>query len=214
MALNIKAFVFNMFGINTYVVWDQASRQAMIVDPGMIDADEQQTLTDYIAANSLSVTHMVNTHMHLDHIFGNEFIRRTYGVQVEANKCDEPFGLNREAQARRFGLRGSFPPVGVDRPLNESDTISLGDSEFVVLHIPGHSPGSIVLYNRRYGFLLSGDVLFRGSIGRTDLAMGNHDELVEGIQTKLLTLPPDTVVYPGHGPATTIADELRGNPYV
>lgn len=214
MALNIKAFVFNMFGINTYVVWDQESRQAMIVDPGMIDTAEQQILTDYIDANHLSVTHLVNTHMHLDHIFGNDFTRRAYGLQVEANKSDEPLGLNREAQARRFGLRGDFPPIGIDRSLDEGDTISLGDSEFIVLHIPGHSPGSIVLYNKKYGFLLSGDVLFRGSIGRTDLAMGNHDELVEGIRTKLLTLPPDTTVYPGHGPATTIANELRSNPYV
>ncbi|MDE6490195.1 MAG: MBL fold metallo-hydrolase, partial [Muribaculaceae bacterium] len=146
MALNIKSFVFNMFGINTYVVWDQDTRQAMVVDPGMIDTREQQTLTNYIDSNHLSVTHLVNTHMHLDHIFGNDFTKSAYGVQVEANKNDEPFGLNREAQARRFGLRGDFAPAGIDRSLDEGDTISLGDNEFVVLHIPGHSPGSIVLY--------------------------------------------------------------------
>lgn len=203
-----------MFGLNTYVVWDQTSREAMIIDPGMINNAEEQILSDYISSNHLKVTNLINTHLHLDHTFGNDYVKLAYGVNLQAHSADAPLGEQRAEQGRRFGLRVNLPPVHIDWQLTEGDHIKLGSSSFDILHVPGHSPGSIVLYDKTDHCLFAGDVLFRHSIGRTDLPGGNHAQLLSGIRNKLFTLPPDTIVYPGHGPATTIGDELNGNPFV
>lgn len=214
MPLCIKSFTFNMFGVNTYIVWESESREAMIVDPGMVDVSEQQALDSYITLNGLTVVHIINTHMHLDHIFGNDAATGRYNVPVEAHAADAPLGINREAQARQFGIRGTFRPQHIGRLLDENTTITLGKEQLGIIHIPGHSPGSIALHSATGKFVISGDVIFPGSIGRTDLALGNHRQLIAGIRTKLLTLPADTVIYPGHGTATSVARELRDNPYV
>ncbi|MDE7443114.1 MAG: MBL fold metallo-hydrolase [Muribaculaceae bacterium] len=212
--MNIKSFKFNMFGLNTYVVWDIATRKAMIIDPGMINEAEEHKLDTYIKDNNIEVTHLVNTHLHLDHTFGNDHVKRKYALPLQAHEADAPLGLTRAEQCRRFGLRGNADPVIIDKKLSEGDLITLGNTKFEVLHIPGHSPGSIVLYDSADSCIFVGDVLFQRSIGRTDLPGGNHVQLINGIRSKLLTLPPDTIVYPGHGPATTIGEELYGNPFV
>lgn len=210
----IKNFVFNMFGVNTYVVWDETTRETMIVDPGMTDAGEEDILYRYIETNHLNVTHIVNTHMHLDHIFGDHAATGHYGLPVEAHMAEAPFGTNLEAQARQFGIRGQFQPQPIGKFLNEGDVLKIGDDAIRIIHIPGHSPGSIALYSADNRFIISGDVIFPGSIGRTDLAMGDHALLIAGIRKKLMTLPSDTVIYPGHGNPTTVEAELRSNPYI
>lgn len=213
--LKIKQFIFNPFGESTYVVSDEDSREAIVVDPGMTEAAEQQRLDAYIEDNGLTVTGVVNTHMHLDHCFGDNYVRDRYGARVHAHPADAPLGAELGNQARRFGmvLPGTAGKVEIDVPLRQGDTIYLGKEKLQVLHVPGHSPGGIALYSPTGKFLLSGDSLFAGSIGRTDLEGGDMDALIEAVRDKLLTLPPDTLVLPGHGPSTTIARELASNPF-
>lgn len=203
-----------MFGVNTYVVWDEATLEAAVIDPGMIDEAEERVLDDFIERHHLKVTHLINTHMHLDHTFGDRHIKNRYGVKIEGHQNDEFLGENIPAQARAFGIGNEVAPVEIDKVLHEGDKIALGDETIEVLHLPGHSPGSLVLYVPSSGFLVAGDVLFKNSIGRTDLAGGNGPELINGIETKIMTLPPETIVYPGHGPATTVGDEATFNPYL
>lgn len=212
--MKIQKFTFNMFGVNTYILWDEASREAAVVDPGMIDEAEERVLDDFIKRNDLKVTHLINTHMHLDHTFGDRHIKKLYGVGVEGHQSDDFLGENLPAQARAFGIGQEVTPIEIERNLREGDKIMIGDEALEVLHVPGHSPGSLVLYAPKSRFLLAGDVIFKNSIGRTDLAGGNGPELIDGIQSKIMTLPPDTIVYPGHGPSTTIGSEATFNPYL
>lgn len=213
--LKIKAFQFNMFGINTYVVWDPVTLDAAIIDPGMIDKSEESVLDSFIEKNKLNVTQLINTHMHVDHVFGVPHIRSRYGVELKASAADTFLGRQAPAQARMFGLSANdVEPVEADVTIGDGDHITVGSEEAVVLAVPGHSPGSVVLYFPESKFVITGDVLFQGSIGRTDLVAGNHPLLIEGIRNKLLTLPADTVVYPGHGAPTTIGIEKRSNHYL
>lgn len=214
--LSIKQFIFNPFGESTYIVSDDASHEAIVVDPGMIDAEEQERLDSYISSKGLKVSGVVNTHMHLDHCFGDNYVRDRYGVKVSAHAADAHLGESISEQARRFGmiLRGHTAKVEIDVPLKDGDTIYLGNERLEVLHVPGHSPGGIALYSPTGKFLLSGDSLFAGSIGRTDLEGGDMPTLINAVRDKLLTLPGDTLVLPGHGPSTTIARELVSNSFL
>lgn len=212
--MKVKEFTFNMFGVNTYIAWDEKSLEAAIIDPGMIDDNENQSLTDFIKENNLRPVHLINTHLHLDHTFGDSYVTDTYGLKLEANNGDAEFGLRRDVQARGFGLPFSPEPIEIDINLTDGDTIHIGNERLEVMTVPGHSPGSIVLYDCKGGILFSGDVLFRHSIGRTDLAGGNHRQLIEGIRQKLMTLPDGTIVYPGHGDPTTIGKERLTNMFL
>ena len=212
--LKVKEFQFNMWGVNTYVVYDTDSLEAAVIDPGMINASEEKIMADFIEANNLKVTHLVNTHLHIDHTFGDDFIRTAYGVPLEAHEADAFLGNGRQAQARMFGLGITIDPVAIDVPVKEGDRIYIGKDYLEAIHVPGHSPGSIVLYSPAGGFAIAGDVLFQNSIGRTDLVAGDHALLIKGITDKLLTLPDSTIVYPGHGPSTTIGNEKRFNPFI
>lgn len=203
-----------MWGVNTYVVYDTESLEAAVIDPGMINAAEEKMMADFIAANNLKVTHLINTHLHIDHTFGDDFIRTTYSVPLEAHDADAFLGNARQAQARMFGLDIAIEPVAVEAPVKEGDRIFIGKEYLEAIHVPGHSPGSIVLYSPAGGFAIAGDVLFQNSIGRTDLVAGDHSLLIKGITDKLLPLPDSTVVYPGHGPSTTIGNEKRFNPFI
>lgn len=211
--LKIARFEFSMFGINTYAVWDPISKECAIIDPGMINGRERNALTEFVKKNELKVVHLVNTHLHIDHSIGNAFVEEEYGVPTEASPLDAFLGSGIKNQAEMFGLPFECDNVTIRRELKEGDVIKIGEGELKVLHVPGHSPGSLVFYDEHDGFLIAGDVLFQRSIGRTDLPGGDHNALLEGIRGKLLTLPPSTVVYPGHGPATTIGDELKSNPF-
>lgn len=211
--MKVSRFVFNMFGINTYVMWDPESLEAAIVDPGMIDDDERKALDSFIERNNLKVTQLLNTHMHLDHIFGNAHAKEKYGLDIKAHPEDNFLGLTLRDQAKRFHLPLQFADMGLDVELHDGDTIYLGKEPIKVFAVPGHSPGSVALYCPESHFVITGDALFKGSIGRTDLPRGSQSQLLDSIRRNLFTLPDDTVVLPGHGPETTVGFEKAHNPY-
>lgn len=212
--MKIARFEFSLFGINTYVVWDPVTKDCAVIDPGMISGEEQEVLTHFIEREGLRVTHLINTHLHVDHAIGNRFVERTYGVGAEAHPGDEELGRMLKAQATSFHLRIPVEDVEISHRLKEGEKIKIGEGELEVIHVPGHSPGGISLYDRKDGFLVSGDSLFEGSVGRTDLHGGSMSQLISNIQEKLMTLPAETDVFPGHGDATSIGAEKRHNPYL
>lgn len=212
--MKIVKFEFALFGINTYIVYDPASKECAIIDPGMMDQEERDAISGFIRRNDLKVVDIINTHLHVDHAIANGWSKAEYGAPVAANPLDLPLGERMKQQAMMFGLPMDVKDVAIDRRLHEGDVIKIGEGSLTVIHVPGHSPGSIALYDAQDGFLISGDALFSGSIGRTDLPGGNHQQLINSIKEKLLTLPESTVVYPGHGPATTIANEKTSNPFL
>ncbi len=212
--LEIRNFTFNMFGVNTYVVWNPTTKEATIIDPGMVNICEENQIDAFITDNGLKVTQLINTHMHLDHILGDKWVADKYGVKVKASVDDEFLGKQSPAQARMFSLPLNPQPVTIDEPLKDGDIINIGGEEVKVFSVPGHSPGSLVLYFPVSGWVITGDVLFEGSIGRTDLVAGNHKLLIESIRKKLLNLPDSTIVFPGHGNPTTIGREKSLNPYL
>lgn len=210
--MKIKRFEFNMFPVNCYVLSDE-TREAAIIDAGCIYDEEKLLLKKYVDGNGLTVKHLLNTHLHLDHIFGNPFILREYGLKAEANQADEFWLEQAPAQSRMFGFRLPEPTVPLGKYICDGDIICFGHTRLEAIHVPGHSPGSIVYHCKEDKCVFSGDVLFQGSIGRADLAGGNFDELREHICSRLFVLPPETAVYPGHGAPTTIGAEKADNPF-
>lgn len=211
--LKVKQFVFNLFGESTYVISDEDSREAVVVDPGMAEPAELARFDKYVEGNHLHITGVVNTHLHLDHCFGANYVKDKYGVPVSANVEDAFLGNTLAEQALRFGMSPSHDKVMIDAPLADGDTITIGKEQLEVIHTPGHSPGGICLYSPGGKFLIAGDTLFKGSVGRTDLPGGDASTLVSSLRDKLLKLPSDTLVLPGHGPSTTIGHEKATNPF-
>ena len=212
--MKIKKFEFNPLGVNTYVLYDETS-ECIIIDAACVFPGEQKALTRFIEENDLTVTRLINTHMHFDHLFGVNFAADKYGLKLEANKADLFLLETLEDQLQMFGFDAAEdyrPEIG--NYLTEDDVITFGNQELRIIHVPGHSPGSLVFYNEQEDVAIVGDVLFSGSIGRTDLDGGNFDLLIDGIRTKLFALPDDTVIYPGHGPESSIGKEKRHNPFV
>jgi glyoxylase-like metal-dependent hydrolase (beta-lactamase superfamily II) len=210
--LNIQSFTFNPVQENTYIVYNE-TRQCCIIDPGCYFATEEKAITDFISENNLTPVLLLNTHCHLDHIFGNRFIHKTYGLTLHLHPLEKPV-LEYGPTA---GQMWQLPFDNYDGELTfleDGDVVKLGEEELHVLLTPGHSPGSISFYSKEHKFLISGDVLFEGSVGRTDLPGGSFAVLEESIITKLYTLPEDVIVYPGHGASTTIGDEMKTNPFV
>ncbi|MDL5050928.1 MBL fold metallo-hydrolase [Oscillatoria amoena NRMC-F 0135] len=209
--LHIKSFTFNPFAENSFVMHDE-TKEGIIIDPGCCNRDEENLLAGYIKENSLTVTTLINTHCHIDHVLGNNFVKSTYNVPFLIHKHEEPVLKAVKAYAPNYGFP-QYKEVLPDGFLAEGDLISVGNYSLNILFVPGHSPGHIALYNQRTNTLISGDVLFENSIGRTDLPGGDYDTLIESIHNKLFTLPDDVTVYCGHGPATTIGYEKRTNPF-
>ncbi len=213
--MQIKQFEFNFFGVNTYVVWDPESRETAIIDPGMRNEVERRQLDTFILDHHLKVKYLINTHLHIDHVMANPYVEDKYGVKTSANIAEAPLGHGVGEQARLFHLRGEFPEDGIiSHELKAGDTLMLGKETLKILEVPGHSPGSIAIYCPEDHWVITGDALFQGSIGRTDLMGGDYATLIRSIRDNLLPLPPETVVYPGHGPATTIGQERVYNPYL
>jgi len=212
--MKVAVFQLSLFGINMYVVYDPQSCDCAVIDPGITTDREREALVSFIEREHLNVVHVINTHMHIDHVAGNAFVQKKYDADVLAHQDDVPLGDRVGEQAKMFGLLGSYEDVKVTRYLKDGDVIRIGDGTLKVIHVPGHSPGHIALYDGKDGYLIAGDILFCGSIGRTDLPGGNHQQLINGIKEKLLPLPDNTIVYPGHGPATTIGDERLTNPFL
>lgn len=212
--LKVQQFTFNMFGVHTYIVFDPATLESAIIDPGMMSAQETSQLDKFITAHQLTVKHLINTHMHIDHILGDAYVRNKYEVPIEGHIEDEFLGENVASQAAMFALDLTTDQVKTDVNLREGDKVVIGTDYLSVIHVPGHSPGSIMLYSPSSGFIIGGDVIFRDSIGRTDLPAGNHKALIDNIKSKVMTLPADTVIYPGHGPTTTVSYETAHNPFL
>ncbi|WP_455498387.1 MBL fold metallo-hydrolase [Coprobacter sp.] len=210
----IKEFQFNPFSENTYVVSDNETGECAIIDAGCYYADEQDTLSYYISDNKLNVKYLLATHLHLDHSFGDRYVYNMYGIGLTAHPNDAFLLENMEEQASMFGIQMPAPPIPISHNIKEGDIFKIGKYTLQAIHVPGHSPGSIVYYCQEERVAFGGDVLFRGSIGRTDLSGGNYNQLITGIREKLLTLPENTVVYSGHGPGTTIGFEKKQNPYL
>ena len=210
--LNVQSFTFNPVQENTYLLYNE-ERLCCIIDPGCYFASEEIELRNFIELHQLTPKYLLNTHCHLDHIFGNRFIHKTYGLVLHLHKL--------EKQVLELGpVSGQMWQLPFDnydgdlKFIDESDKINLGNDELEILFTPGHSPGHICFYDRASRFLIGGDVLFNGSVGRTDLPGGDFATLEQSIKTKLYTLPEDVIVYPGHGDSTTIGDEMKINPFV
>ena len=212
--MKVSRFVVNQFGVNTYVMWDAESLEAAIVDPGMTAKEEKEAFETFIIREHLRPVHLINTHMHLDHIFGNLYIKDKYGLDIKAHRDDDFLGRTLVEQTQRFHLPVYVKNHGLDVELTDGERIYLGKEPIDIIAVPGHSPGSIALYCPESGFVITGDAVFRGSIGRTDLPGGNFETLVRSIRERILSLPPETVRLPGHGPETTVESELRNNPYI
>ena len=212
--MKVSRFTFNMFGVNTYILWDNISKDAIIIDPGMVNDSEQKIIDQFIEKNNLKLSHLVNTHMHIDHSFGVQYMKNRYNLKFECNIDDQFLAQRLNEQAAMFGLPISIEELQIDVDLKNGDVIYVGDEELRILHVPGHSPGSIVLYAPQSSFIISGDVLFNSSIGRTDLPGGSYPQLISAINEKLMTLPEDVIVYPGHGNETSIGQEKSNNPYL
>ena len=182
--MKIKRFEFNMFPVNCYVLWDD-TKEAVVIDPGCFYEEEKQALKKFILTNELNVKHLLNTHLHLDHIFGNPFMLKEFGLSAEANKADEYWIDEAPKQSRMFGFQLQEEPVPLGKYLHDGDIITFGHTKLEAIHVPGHSPGSLVYYCKEDNCMFSGDVLFQGSIGRADLTGGNFDELIEHICSHL-----------------------------
>jgi glyoxylase-like metal-dependent hydrolase (beta-lactamase superfamily II) len=210
--LQIKRFVFNPFQVNTYVVYDE-TKACVIIDAACSDRSEEEALEQFISDNQLKPVQILNTHNHIDHILGNAFVSEKYSLPVTAHPDGARYMNNAFAHAQSFGLnltKVSEPTLKIE----DGDWISFGNSRLKVLFAPGHADGSVCFYDDKTPFVIAGDVLFYQSIGRTDLPGGDYDLLKESIWSKLFVLPDETIVYPGHGPQTTIGSEKINNPFV
>ncbi|MBL7932905.1 MAG: MBL fold metallo-hydrolase [Bacteroidia bacterium] len=210
--LYLKAFTFNPFQENTYILYTD-DLTAYIIDPGNSTASEDDEIRNFIKEKNLNLKRLLLTHGHIDHILGNKFIFDTYGLLPEVHKEDVFFIERMQQTAAMYGLSCDPSPMP-EKFINEGDIITLGNYEFHCFYTPGHSPGSISFYNKENKLLIGGDVLFRGSIGRADLPKGDYEMLIRSIKQKLLALEDDVKVYCGHGPSTTIGLERQTNPFL
>jgi glyoxylase-like metal-dependent hydrolase (beta-lactamase superfamily II) len=210
--VKVEKFVFNPFQVNTYIIYNDY-KEAFITDPACFEEEEKQQLSRYIDKNELKVKAIVNTHCHIDHILGVEYIRNKYNTEFWCSAEDQFLIDNAEAQGEFYGLRLE-KPNRPERYISDNEIIYLGNDKIAIFHVPGHSPGSLLLYLQEEKILISGDVLFSGSIGRTDLPGGDYQTLVSGIRKKILQLGDEIEVFPGHGPSTTIGKEKLTNPFL
>ncbi|KUJ57045.1 MBL fold metallo-hydrolase [Chryseobacterium aquaticum] len=208
----IKAFVFNFASENTYVLFNE-NKNTWLIDPGNMSEQETKVLQNFIKENELNVVKIVLTHAHIDHVLGLQWAFDTYKVPVTMHKDDQEVLDMFQISGMRFGIELDHINVNIEY-INEGDELDFDGEKFKIYHVPGHSPGSVVYHNDNQKFIISGDVLFEGSIGRTDLYKGNYDQLIEGIKTKLLILDEETQVLSGHGNPTKIGFEKQYNPFL
>lgn len=210
--LYLASFTFNPFSENTYVIYND-KREAWIVDPGMYHQEEVKELTDFLEEKNLTPRAIINTHTHIDHIFGVPALKNKYNIPFHIHESDLPVLQGAKGSAMLFGFNYPEAPKP-DGFIPHGHKWQLGDEAVDILFVPGHSPGSIAFYYAPGNWLISGDALFNGSIGRSDLPGGNHETLINSIKNELFPLPEETKVYSGHGPATTIGQEKKSNPFL
>ncbi len=210
MEIQVQAFTFNAFQENTFIISD-ASNNCVIIDPGCFDREEQDLLMEYIASNNLKPLALLNTHAHIDHVLGNAFVQKQFGLDYYLHPADLVALKSVENYAHVYGFEGYLPSPEPSHELVGGETLRFGAMELEVLFTPGHSPGHVVFYNRANSFVINGDVLFNGSFGRVDLPGGDLETLKKSIFETMFALPDDTTIYCGHGPSTTIGQEKKFN---
>ncbi len=210
--IEVHSFTFNPFAENTYIL--SSGEDCWIIDPGMYEGKEVYDFSDYIKSKNLTPSRLLLTHGHIDHILGNLEVYEEFGLKPWMHEADLPFLVNVREMARQFGMPMVHQSPDPEGYLTEESSLELGEEKIEIFHTPGHSPGSLSFYIPSIKSVISGDVLFRESIGRTDLPLCVEQDLYDSIRQKLYTLPDDTIVYPGHGPTTTIGYEKKNNPFV
>jgi len=211
--IQIKIFTFNLFSENTIILWDDESLESAVIDPGCSNENEEKKLADFIENKNLKVKYLINTHCHIDHIFGCEFVKEKYNPEYLAPELDLPLIENASMQASMLEIDFSIN-IRPDGFLSEDKKLRLGKFELEFLFTPGHTAGEFCIYIPSIKSCITGDVLFNESIGRTDLWGGDYDTLIQSIQEKLLTLPDKTIIFPGHGQSSTIGKEKIYNPFL
>ena len=209
--LEIQSFIFGPFQENTYVVHDHRA-EGIIVDPGCTQASEQQQLQQYVESRGLKITRIVNTHCHIDHVLGNQYAKTQFKAPLWIPEGEEEVYKAVQVYAANYGFPW-YQEAEIDGFLNEKQQLLVGDTAFEILFVPGHSPGHLAFYQPQAKICLGGDVLFNGSIGRTDLPGGDYQTLIDSIHRKIFTLGDDVTVYSGHGPTTTVGHEKKTNPF-
>lgn len=209
--MEIYRLVFSPIMVNTYILANKEGECA-VIDCGCYDENEFSEFVDFINAKNLTPVLLLNTHCHLDHIFGNKYMQSDYSLQAYSHIFEESNRKNSVRHAEIFGLRMDYPPEPAGF-IEDNQVVAFGKDKIRVIHVPGHSPGGVAFYIEHDNCLFSGDALFKGSIGRSDLPGGNHELLLESIKSRLFILPDSTVVYPGHGDKTDIGTEKEFNPY-
>lgn len=210
--INIKQFTFNAYQENTYVLFDETG-ECVIIDPGMYDGAEQNELVQFITAAELKPVALLNTHCHIDHVFGNKFVFDQWALKPQFHEGELPVLQSIPGYAPQMGMSYELSPEP-EVYLPSTGLVKFGNSTLSLIFAPGHSPAHLCFYSEEQNFLIGGDVLFFGSIGRTDLPGGNHEQLISSIKENLLILPGETKVFPGHGKPTTIGYEKQHNPFL
>jgi len=211
--IQIQTFTFNGFQENTYVLFDD-TKECIIVDPGCYDNHEQEMLSNFVTENKLKPVLLINTHCHIDHVLGNRFVADKWKLDLAMHELDVPTLKSVKDYCKVYGFHNYEESPLPSHFLNEGEKVKFGESELDILFTPGHAPGHIVLYSKKDDFVIGGDVLFQMSIGRTDLPGCDFDTLIESIKEKIFPLDNKTIVYCGHGPATTIGFEKSNNPFL
>jgi glyoxylase-like metal-dependent hydrolase (beta-lactamase superfamily II) len=209
--MKIYKFVFSPIDVNTYILVDD-SGDCAIIDCGCYEKQESEEIENFIKEKGINPVLLLNTHCHLDHLFGNSFVLEKYGLRTFSSELDELNRKNASQHAMLFGLTMDTPPEPAGF-ISDNQIVTFGTTELKALHVPGHTSGSLAFYSDKNNCVFTGDALFSGSIGRTDLQGGNYETLIRSIKNKLFVLPPSTVVYPGHGNETTIEREMKSNPF-
>ncbi len=210
--IEIKSFVFNPFAENTYILYDH-TKEAVIIDPGCNTSEERETLKRFVETQGIKPVKLLNTHCHIDHVLGNQFVKDTFGIKLYMHTLDIPTLKACKPISDMYGVK-PFDESEPDEFIEEGDTITFGESSLEVIFVPGHAPGHVAFVHQVEKFVVSGDVLFRQSIGRTDFPGCNHQDLIDSIKQKMFALADDFTVYCGHGPTTTIGYEKKYNPFL
>lgn len=210
--IQLEVFQFNPFQENTYLLWDDAGN-GIVFDPGCYSYEERKEIKDFITEKGIQMKYILNTHAHIDHVLGVSFFQSEYQIPFCLHLKDKPLLDDAGNRAEFYGFP-HYQAANVDQWISESDRIQLGEFDIQILFVPGHAPGHVAFYLEKQGWVIGGDVLFKRSVGRTDFPLCNHADLMHSIQTQLYKLPTTTLVYPGHGPKTSIGEEKQHNPYV
>ncbi len=211
MLSQVISFTFSPFQENTYLLFDE-TKEAVIIDPGCLAQHEKEELAQFVEDNTLTVKALLQTHTHLDHVFGSAFVKRKFGVKMHMHEADLPILSDVETRCKTWGIKG-YEPVEADAFLKEGEQFRFGNTTLEIVHVPGHAPGHIAFINTFDKYIISGDCLFKESVGRTDFPLCSHEQLIESIKSKFYTLPDDYIVYAGHMEPTTIGYEKKNNPF-